>query len=61
MDVECEGRIEYSDLIRMPSVLERKKCETCGDLCFEVEGVDETLQSSSDEMMCTNEEETCPE
>ena len=42
----------------MSSVSEGKKCETDGFLCSEVEVTDETLDSSSDKMMCANEKET---
>ena len=45
----------------MPSVSEIKTCETFGDLGSDVEAIDKTLYPSSDEIMCANEKETCPE
>ena len=41
----------------MSSVSEGKRCETHEDLGYEVKGIDETLDSSWDEMMCVKEEE----
>ena len=51
--------LEVSELGRMSLVSEGKTCETHWCLGSEVEVIDETLCSSSDEMMCANEEETC--
>ena len=42
----------------MSSVSEGKTCETHDDLGSEVEIIDKMLDSSSDEMVCTKEEET---
>ena len=39
----------------------RKECETNGCVGSEIEGIDETLDSSLDEMMHANEEDTCSE
>ena len=41
----------------MSLVSEGKTCEIDGYLVSEVEGIDETLDFLSDEMMCANEEE----
>ena len=58
---ECghEEMLEVSELGRMSSVSEEKTCEIDGSLGCEVEGTDEILDSSSDEMMFVDEEEKC--
>ena len=43
----------------MSLVSECKICEIDGWLGSEVEGIDETLDSSSDGMICEDEEEIC--
>ena len=45
----------------MSSVSEGKKCEKDGYLGSEFEGIDQTLDSSSDGMTCVNSEEKCSE
>ena len=49
--------LKVLEIGKLSSVSEKKTCETFGYLGSEFEETGETLASSSDEMMCANEEE----
>ena len=61
MDSGQEDRLEVSEIGRMTSVSKEKTCEIDEWLGSKVEGIDKTLDSSLDEMLCENEEETFSE